>query len=332
MQHRIYLETDLNRVFTSSLGSIAAAELDVVLTHRLGAPGTDITFVEEGRSSYLRFGYDGDRSALAAELGRLCATAAAFVEHSPTSLEPLPVDDRLSFGTDLVTTQRYKGKTNERLTRLLLNAAIAVRGSEPGADWSLLDPMCGRGTTLNWALLHGGRATGLDIDRRSLDDYATFLEQWAKGHRLPHKMQRYKKTNSESRHFDFTVAVDRPGLAAKAAPDVRTFHAPADDESLRVGRHSMLVADLPYGIQHRARHGGRAPTSVGELVERVSVRWPEQLDRDATVALSWNVRSLAREQLVETIVAAGLEPVPTLDFAHRVDRTITRDVVVARTA
>ena len=43
---RVYLETDLNRVFTKALGPIATAELDVVLTHRFDAPGTDITHRE----------------------------------------------------------------------------------------------------------------------------------------------------------------------------------------------------------------------------------------------------------------------------------------------
>ncbi len=330
---RIYLETDLNRVFTKSLGAIAAAELDVVLTHRLDAPGTEISCIEEGRTSSLRFEHHGEREPLVEQLAMLSATAAVFVEHSAQSLEPLPLSERLEFGTELVTTQRYKGKTSERLTRLMLNVARATDVSMAENDRSVLDPMCGRGTTLNWALLYGARATGLDVDRRALDEYATFLEQWAKSNRYPHKLQRYKKLHSESRHFDFTVATDREGLAAKRSPDVTTFNAPADDASVPVGRHAMIVSDLPYGIQHQARSvGGRAPTSVAELVTNVAGRWPEQIRTGGSVALSWNVRSLSGTDMTAVLDAAGFDQVATAGFEHHVDRTIIRDVVLARRA
>ncbi len=332
---RIYLETDLNRVFTKSLGAVAAAELDVVLAHRLEAPGTEIAVVEEGRTSYLRFEFVGDRNALVQHLGLSSATAVAFVEHSDTSteprLEPLPLDEQLAFGTEVVTAQRYRGKTSERLTRLMLNVARAADASTAVDDRSVLDPMCGRGTTLNWALLYGARATGLDVDRRALDDYATFLEQWAKGNRYPHKMQRYRRQNSELRHFDFTVAADRASLAAKTRPDIRTFNAPADSDDVAVGRHAMVVSDLPYGIQHQARSDrDGTPTSVGDLVENVAARWPSQIRTGGSVALSWNTKTLSAVALAGLLGRVGFDDIATRGFEHQVDRTITRDVLLAR--
>jgi len=328
--YRLYLETDLNRVFAASLPSIAAAELRVILEHRLGSPDTDVAAVDEGRTSYLRFRFSGDSMTLREHVGALAATAALFVEHSPTMLEPLVLADTLGFGTDLVTIQRYKGKTNERLTRMMLNVARATDSSRAPDDHSLLDPMCGRGTTLNWALLYGLRSTGADLDRHALDEYATFLQQWAQGHRFPHRMQRYKKHHSDSRHFDFTVAADRAALDLKTVPDIRTFHAPADNRSLPTGRHSMIVSDLPYGIQHRARSGSASPTTVGELVANVATRWPSQLRTGGSVVLSWNTRSLSRPELVELLDEVGLTEVATAGFEHQVDRTITRDVIVTR--
>ncbi len=330
MKFRIYLETDLNRVFTKSLGAIAAAELDVILTHRLETPETKISQVDEGRTSYLDFDFDGERAPLVEQLGRLSATAAAFAVHSTSSLEPLPLREQLAFGTEVVTAQRYKGKTSERLTRLMLNVASAADASKAADDRSVLDPMCGRGTTLNWALLYGARATGLDVDRRALDDYATFLEQWAKSNRYPHKMQRYKKQNSECRHFDFTVAVDRAGLSGKAVPDIRTLHAPADSGAMAVGRHAMIVSDLPYGIQHQARSdGNRTPTSIGDLVENVAWLWPSQIRTGGSVALSWNTKTLRASDMTALLGRAGFDAVATRGFEHQVDRTISRDVFLA---
>lgn len=331
--YRLYLETDLNRVFAQSLASVAAAELDVILAHRLGASDVAIEDVDEGRTSYLRFSFAGDRQELAAAVSGLSSSAALFCEHSPTSLEPLPFTDALAFGTDLVTTQRYKGKTNERLTRLMLGVARVCDASKGTGSRTVVDPMCGRGTTLNWALLSGIPAIGLDVDRHALDDYATFLQQWAQGHRYPHRLQRYKKQHSEGRHFDFTVASDRAGLDAKTSPDIRVFNASAADPSTPVGKVSMVVTDLPYGIQHRARSGAsESPSSVGELVATVSDRWAEWVRTGGAVVASWNVKSLDRRKFGERLERVGFDTIAATGFEHRVDRTITRDVIVARRA
>ena len=329
--YRLYLETDLNRVFAQSLGAIAGAELDVVLTHLLGVDGTAIEEIEEGRTSYLRFAFAGTDEELTTAVSGLSSSAALFREHTPTSLEPMPFVDRLAFGTDLVTTQRYKGKTSERLTRLMLGLARACDASKGGGNRTVVDPMCGRGTTLNWALLSGVPAIGLDLDRRALDDSASFLQNWAQGHHYPHRLQRYKKQHSEGRHFDFTVATDRAGLEAKSTPDIRTFNAPAEDPSTPVGKVAMVVTDLPYGIQHRARsQTADIPSSVGELVDAVSSRWAEWVRTGGAVAASWNVTSLARSDVADRLDAAGFDVIETAAFEHRVDRTILRDVIVAR--
>lgn len=333
MKYRIYLETDLNRVFTKSLGLVAAAELDVILRHSLDATQTQIAHVDEGRTSYLCFTHDGNQEVLVEQLARLSAAAAVFAEHSAKALEPLTLSESLGFGTELVTAQRYKGKTSERLTRLMLNLALAASPTASTDGWAVLDPMCGRGTTLNWALLYGGRATGLDVDRKALDEYSLFLERWAKKNRFPHKMQRYKKRNSECRHFDFTVAADRRGLADKTRPDVRTFNAPADAQSIPVGRHAMIVSDLPYGIQHRPRSDADlTPTSVGGLVSSVSSRWVQWIEPLGSVALSWNVKSLRRAEMIKILAESGFQEVSTNGFEHTVDRMITRDIVLASVA
>lgn len=329
--YRLYLETDLNRVFAQSLGSIAAAELEVVLANGLGAPDTSIEEVDEGRTSYLRFAFAGEREELTAAVAGLSSSAALFREHSSTSLEPLPFTDRLAFGTDLVTTQRYKGKTNERLTRLMLGIARVCDASKGPGRRPLVDPMCGRGTTLNWALVSGVPAIGLDVDRHALDDYATFLQQWAQGHRYPHRLQRYRKQHSEGRHFDFTVAAERAALDAKTSPDIRVFNASAADPSTPVGKVSMVVTDLPYGIQHSARSGASgSPSSVGELAATVSDRWAEWLRTGGAVVASWNTKSLDRHAFGEYLERAGFDTIATPGFEHRVDRTILRDVIVAR--
>ena len=50
----------------------------------------------------------------------------------------------------------------------------------------VLDPLCGRGTTLNQALMYGWHAAGVDVDERDVEAYAAFLPRWLKDKRLKH--------------------------------------------------------------------------------------------------------------------------------------------------
>jgi hypothetical protein len=91
------------------------------------------------------------------------------------------------------------------------------------------------------------------------------------------------------------------------------------------------VGDLPYGVQHGAASAGGARSRGPEalLAEALSV-WRDILRPGGGVALAWNRRTLPRPRLVELAEAAGLAVAPADDdrFVHRVDRSITRDVLV----
>ena len=79
------------------------------------------------------------------------------------------------FDDDLVTIQKYPGKTNEQFTKLLLNVTLlasASAGEMLDRRLRVLDPLCGRGTTLNQALTYGYDAAGLDLDGKDFEAYA----------------------------------------------------------------------------------------------------------------------------------------------------------------
>ena len=52
----------------------------------------------------------------------------------------------------------------------------------------------------------------------------------------------------------------------------------------------------------------------------------------AGLALAWNHRTMPRSEIVEAATAAGFDVADARDerFVHRVDRSITRDVLVGR--
>ena len=94
------------------------------------------------------------------------------------------------------------------------------------------------------------------------------------------------------------------------------FHKPEFD---------LLVADLPYGVQH-----ARRPLS---LLEEALPGWMRVLRPGGGIGLAFNTRISKRPDLVALLQAAGLrvfDDGPFQEFEHRVDQAIQRDLVVAQ--
>lgn len=312
-QCRLFLENDLNRVYTGSLGQLAAAELAYIAQARLGTT-PDIAVTAYGRANVLEFEADDKLLGL---LSDLSSSLLAVVDDSP-----MPLHESLLYGTELATTQRYRGKTNERLTRAMVNIAAAVAGD----CHHVLDPMCGRGTTLNWALACGHNATGIEPDRKSLDHYETFLTTWAKRSRLPHKATSHRKGNAEQRHLTMEIAANRAAQKAGDTRTVQTFAADGGDRSLAIKRGSVdaVVTDLPYGVQHH-------DPDTAEMLERLVPSWKRWLRPGGSLVVAWNAKRADRQRLTEILTSVGFDVIPEpISMAHQVDATIHRDVLVGR--
>jgi hypothetical protein len=341
----LLLENDLNRVYSQSLDTVAAAELRWVTDGLL--PTEDrLTGIERtpfGRAVGLAFTSSADEAGLTAIVAQLSCALALF-GRSPgegSMLTPIPLTEQLVYGTELATTQRYRGKTNERLTRAMLNLALSASGLSVGGPWpstpTVLDPMCGRGTTLNWALAYGCNAIGIEPNAPSLKHHDTFLTTWARQQRLPHKHQGFRSNNAERRHTVVDIAPTRAALKAGEGQRIETFAADGGDTTLRIMKGSVdgIVADLPYGVQHRSDSARFDPTDTADLVARLAPAWRRWLRRDGAVCLAWNTRRASRPDLTAALVDAGFTVPDLLDpeqtgcsMAHRVDSTINRDVVV----
>lgn len=101
----------------------------------------------------------------------------------------IPLDCEASFKLheDFVFGSKYRGKTNEHLTQLLLNIGIAHLPATE-RPLNVLDPMCGRGTTLLWALRYGFNAKGIEQDVKAVDEVRQSIKKWTKLHRQKHKV------------------------------------------------------------------------------------------------------------------------------------------------
>jgi hypothetical protein len=326
-----------NRVYGRAAVALNRAELEVFAARALGGTITDIADTVIGGVPYVTFTADRLDEDDAGILSNLSSLYALY-EREDDVLRPLPVRRLDRFDDDLLTIQRYTGKTNEQFTKLLVNvtALWSRRAHEFGsgdASLALLDPLCGRGTTLNQALMYGFDAAGVELDGRAVDAYETFIKTWLQDKRIKHGNEQGRVRRGGKlvgRRFGIEIRVPEHG------PQRLTV---VHDDTRFVATHfpkasfDVIVADLPYGVQHASRGGDRSiARGPGALVEEALPGWVEVLARGGALGLSWNTKVLRRDDLTSTLGRAGLDVVDDpsmLRFAHRVDQSIQRDLIVA---
>jgi SAM-dependent methyltransferase len=300
-----------NRVYGKASLGLLRAEVSVVLGDRI----SDVADTVIGGVPYVTFSADEPPAGVADLSG-----AYALFELVGDGLKPVEIGRRDRFDDDLLTIQRYQGKTNEQFTKLMVNVTLAVSASITGERLPrLLDPLCGRGTSLNQALIYGFEAAGIELDGRAVDAYESFLTTWLQNKRLKHKVEksRFRRDGKiAGRRFDINGSVRCSVVHDDTRFVGEHFHKPEFD---------ALVADLPYGVQHTRR-----PLS---LLEEALPAWIRVLRPGAGIGLAFNTRISKRADIVSTLEGAGLRVLddgPFLEFEHRVDQAIQRDLVVAQ--
>jgi SAM-dependent methyltransferase len=337
-RYALLIQPSANRVYSGASAALTQAELQVfsqsVLDGRIG----DVSEAAIGGVRYVTFAADGFGERDAALLANLSSAYALFgVEGDllrPIELRPL---DR--FDDDLITIPKYAGKTNEQFTKLLLNLTLLASASAPrmlDGGLTVLDPLCGRGTTLNQALMYGYDGIGVELDGKDVEAYKLFLQTWLKRKRLKHTAELVpvrRQGRRAARRLEVTLAASKDEHRAGAVQKVTVVQGDTTRLDGLLRRHcaDVLVADLPYGVAHGSHLEGGGPSrSPLDLLERAVPQWLPLLRTGGAVGLSWNLKVAKRELAEDILLANGLQIVPQADLAHRVDQGIERDVLVAR--
>jgi len=343
-----------NRVYAGLADALVAAELGVMLAHDHGAV-PEISTLSLAGVPYLRIGVDHVDERLASALGRLSGLFAAF-ERDQDRLLPITVTKPDCLDEDLVSIPKYPGKTNEQFTRLLVNVTLASIQREPQSSWSILDPLCGRGTTLSTGLILGHEVSGVDADQKAIEAYTAYLKTYLRRKRLKHSaeitpVKRDGKSLGRRLDVEVTPAEGRRSLKLTA------FSGDTRQSAALYGRRKFdaIVTDAPYGVVHgsqtdvrghsgkgdrsaaggkgdRSAAGGKRDRSAAGLLREAMPVWAGQLKHGGALGLSWNTYGLSREDLAVIAESAGLAPLvegPYLRLGHRVDSSIYRDVFVA---
>ena len=336
--YALLVSPSANRVYARAAAALTIAELGVLAETVLAGRLADARPEEIAGVGYVMVDGDLDPADLA-HIANVSTAFAVFQHTANGAFTPVPLDRLDCLDDDLLTILKYQGKTNELFTKLLVN--VTVLASHSAARFlshrlRVLDPLCGRGTTLNQVLMYGWHASGVDRDAKDFDAYAAFLRRWLEDKRLKHtatvsKLRR--EGQALGRRLDVELATSKEQWAAGDTITVSSALADtrATAEVFRSGSVDAVVTDAPYGVQHGSHGGEGVQRRPLELLAEALPGWVSVLRPGGAVGIAVNTRTCPRDEALALLANARLEPRDTAayrGFEHRVDRAIVRDIVV----
>ena len=228
----------------------------------------------------------------------------------------------------MIETRRYRGKTNEMFTTVLLNLALFASDFALQANGRLriLDPLMGGGTTLFVALVRGYDAVGIDREKDDFDTTNAFVEQFFRELRVPAKRTE-ERVRGSGRRALFTVG-EKGATRLLGLVHGDTYDTPELLVNLPGGvRFHAIVADLPYGIQHQGQ--------VVRFLDEGLRRWSSVLLPGGAMSIAWEASGPKRAEAIALVERHPnlrvVNSAPYDALEHQVDRQIKRrDVLVIR--
>ncbi|MFC0624437.1 TRM11 family SAM-dependent methyltransferase [Kribbella deserti] len=340
-QYALLILPATNRVYAESSTGLTMAELALFGERALEARISDIAQTSIGGVPYVTFEADELSERDIALLSNMSSVYALF-QYDGRLLAPLHLRPLDKLDSDLISIQKYQGKTNEHFTKLLLNVTLlasAFAEQMLARKFSVVDPLCGRGTTMNQALMYGFDAAGVDVDRKDFELYGTFLQTWLKRKRLKHDAEVIRvRRNHEVVAHRLQVSLGLTKESWKAGDKLNLSYVNVDTtralEFYKPGSFDLLVTDAPYGVQHGSRtaESGLHRSPI-DLLKAAAPTWAGLLRPGGALGIAWNTNVARRDAAAEILAGAGLEPLidaPYDGFVHRVDQAIVRDILVAR--
>ncbi len=231
---------------------------------------------------------------------------------------------------------KYKGKTNADFTELMINCARnASSFAKSQETLTVLDPLCGKGTTLFCAIVRGYNAIGVERDEKAIRESDAYLERFLTMNRLKHKRRTYSRTLREGAAkgvgYELADSAESWRSGNMRTLDMLCADVSRLDELVKPQACHIAVADMPYGVQH-APGEGRGMSTMTRLISALGKGLARALKQGGAAALSFNAYTLKREEAADALSAAGLtvldEP-PHADFRHWVEQAVDRDVIFA---
>ena len=268
----------------------------------------------------------GHIDALVADIDRAQCPRLAYLSFFQGAFElrgdawyPLELAPQWSLPDDFLYGTKYRGKTNETLTQLMVGLGVRHAECDSKGPLTLLDPMCGRGTTLWCAMRFGLNTRGVERDASVLAEIQQSLKKWTKIHRIKHRLQKGRVSGAKAGHNGQFSLFESQGVRAQVVigdtVDCKTL--------LGEQRFSILATDLPYGVQHHSSGNSRNPFS---LLEAAAPAWSRSLRPGGVLIIAYNQTQTRRARVMQLFERHSLQTIDA-DLRHRMSESIVRDII-----
>ena len=253
-------------------------------------------------------------------------------------LKPLTTEAWQTFPESLNQILKYTGKTNEQFTRLMVNLALSAckTGSE---QTTLIDPMCGKGTTLFEGMVRGFNVVGIEINDKWTQEIQAYLVNYLKKGRYKHTKSKERRTRDGKRlsdGFALETAASKEDFNNDKTQTLKVFPADTRQSQFLARKNScdILVSDLPYGVQHGSKNAKdlKLDRSPLELLKQAAPAWYQVMKTKGSLVISFNEFTLKWKEAAEALTEADftvLDEEPYINYLHRVDQSINRNLIVA---
>jgi len=185
MQYALLLWPHANIRYMEALQKLAKCELSCLLKAlQIDAP---IEVQTLGGAPFLTFEAQPLNEAAFRALSGL-SSFYLIAEKENGCLKPLTPAYPWYLPADAAEVLKYKGKTNASFTSLMINCALTASDFfNSGEALTVLDPMCGKGTSLYCAMRMGHHATGIEIDKKDWKEAGDYFARYLQLHKYKHK-------------------------------------------------------------------------------------------------------------------------------------------------
>ena len=319
-----------NRVYFNSSGKLAKNELFALFKNNI----TEIKEEIFGGVEYITFSSENKLTEEEVILLSRLSFVYAIFEIQDNLFVPVTKNHSYFFSDDLNMILKYSGKTNEIFTRMMINLAVFASGFKDKflGNLNLLDPVCGKGTTVFDGLICGYNSFGIDISEKLINESTQFFKKYLETGKYKHTLKKEKISGigfKSQRHL-FDIAKNKTDQKDNKNLICEFIDGDSSNANKYYKKNTfhIIVGDLPYGIQHENNAGGNKMRNPVNLIKTSVPVWTEVLKPGGSIVLSWNSFLLKREELEKIFIENKLEIVDFGDFSHRVDQAINRDVIV----
>jgi len=343
------------RVSFQDSDTLAIKEL-TVLVKSMEAEISNTRIGQIGGVPYVLFDSNGSiKESDISKLSRMSFVYGVFELYSPKDeerqvyLKPITLTPNYFIDQEVSGILKYTGKTNELFTRLMLNMAqLHIKNTDTNGMGMLniLDPLAGKGTTLYEALMQGYNAYGVEVDPKPVHESVVYLKKYLETAKYKHTTHTEKvsgqspvgKFTSTRNQITISRSKEEQGQGIARHFEILDGDTRNTSAFFKKNYFHAIIADLPYGVQHgsKTEKGGKKPQKGGTitrnalgLISEAMPGWVRVLKPGGVIVLAWNLFLISRDEMAGLLEQHGfMLPELGVDFSHRVDQAIDRDLIV----